>query len=391
MLIKRQINIPKNHHFFLFGPRQVGKSTLLKSEFVNEPHLYYDLLHSEVYRKFYATPEYLRLEVESAVKKNNITHIIIDEIQKIPQLLDEIHSLIVSGLPCYFICSGSSARKLKRMHANMLGGRAWTLHLYPFNYFEIKKDLEFNTILRYGTIPTVFLSKDNTERNEILRSYVDTYLKEEVELEAGIRNLGGFLRFLPIASAQNGEITNFANIARETGVKYHVVKEYYKILEDTLIGFFLLPYSRSIRKKMVRHPKFYFFDTGIVSALNMRLTVPMQSHDPEYGKIFEHFILLELIKLNVYKRADLKFSFYRTEKGAEVDCIIEFPSHKIIALEIKSIKNPAPVHLSGLYSFHEIVPEAELILTCCTDKPLKINNVSILPWNELLEYINSMI
>ncbi len=159
-----------------------------------------------------------------------------------------------------------------------------------------------------------------------MRSYVETYIKEEIEIEAQVRNLGSFLRFLPIAAAQNGEITNFSNIARECSIKNNTVFEYYKILEDTLIGFFLLPYNKSIRKKLTKHPKFYFFDTGVVSALNRRLTIPLDNVDSEYGKYFEHFFICELIRLNEYKRRDIQFSFYRTEKGAEVDVILEFPN-----------------------------------------------------------------
>lgn len=387
MFLPRLLNLPHNKNFFLFGPRQTGKSTLIKSLFPPEKNLYYDLLHSETYRQLLANPETLRAEVHAALSLRRISHVIIDEVQKIPQLLDEVHSLIESNIASSFILSGSSSRKLKRSHANMLAGRAWTFRLFPFIYQEIKDSFEIGNILRFGALPSVYLSKDDLERSEILRSYVDTYIEEEIELEANMRNLGGFLRFLPIAASQNGELVNYSNIARETGVSFNTVKEYYKILEDTLLGFFLFPYGRSIRKKMVKHPKFYFFDTGVVSALTRKLSVPFLEHSYEYGQAFEHFFICELIRLNDYRRLDLEFSFYRTERGAEVDCIIENPKGKIIAVEIKSTRVPSASHCTGLYSLKQRVPNAELILACQTQKPIKLKEVIGMPWEEALQYI----
>jgi predicted AAA+ superfamily ATPase len=218
---------------------------------------------------------------------------------------------------------------------------------------------------------------------------VNTYIKEEIEVEANIRNLSGFLRFLPIAAYQNGEMVNYLNIARESGVSNHTVKEYYKILEDTFLGFFLLPYARSIRKKMVKHPKFYFFDHGMVSTLTNRLRVDLHESSYEFGKAFEHFVILEIIKLNHYHRLDLDLSFYRTEGGAEVDCVIETPAGKTIALELKSTTSPVPAMLKGLYSFKEKVPDARLILGCRAERAQIINDVTVLPWQEVIEYIHS--
>ncbi|MEW5691774.1 MAG: AAA family ATPase [Candidatus Hydrogenedentota bacterium] len=390
MLIKRQVQLPKNKNFFLFGPRQTGKSTLLKHTFSNKRPLYYDILKSEIFRKLAANPEVLRSEIQAVMLTKKITHVIIDEVQKIPGIMDELQSLIDSKIPCNFIISGSSPRKLKRAHANMLAGRAWTFHLYPFTYFEIKDTFELNRVLQFGSIPPIYCASSDTERYEILNSYVDTYIKEEVEIEADIRNIGGFLRFLPMAASQNGEVLNFSNIARETGVKYNSVREYYKILEDTLIGFYLLPYGRSIRKKMTRHPKFYLFDTGIVNALNKRLQVTLEQNSYEFGRLFEQFLVCEIIRMNNYRRADFTISFYRTERGVEVDCIIETPKGKIVALEIKSTRNPDTTHCSGLISFKEKVKEAELILACRIDIPRKLDKVLAYPWETALEYISTI-
>jgi len=387
MYIERTIKLPKNNNFFLFGPRQTGKSTLLKNQFPSQESLYYDLLKTEVYRKLLARPEIFRNEVHAALKSKQPLHIIIDEVQKIPQLLDEVHFLIESGVPGYFILSGSSSRKLKRYQANMLAGRAWTFQLFPFSYLELKDDFDLFTVLKYGALPGVYLNPGEYEKRETLHSYVDTYIKEEIEIEANIRNLSGFLRFLPIAGHQNGELLNYSNIARETEISGHVVKEYYKILEDTFLGFFLLPYARSIRKKMAKQPKFYFFDPGIVTTLDNRLRVNLEENSFEFGRAFEHFMILEIIKLNHYHRLDLVLSFYRTERGAEVDCIIETPAGKTLAIEIKSTVNPTSTMLKGLYSFKEKVPGAQLILACRVDRPQQMKDVAVIPWQEVLDFI----
>ena len=389
MFIERIIKLPKNKNFFLFGPRQTGKSTLLKNRFVSDKTLYYDLLKTDVYRNLLARPEVFRNEVTAALNSKEISHVIIDEVQKVPLLLDEVHSLVESDVRCFFILSGSSSRQLKRSQANMLAGRAWTFQLYPFSSVELKNNFDLNSALKYGTLPVIYLSVDEDEKRETLRSYVDTYIKEEIEIEANIRNLSGFLRFLPIAANQNGELVNYSNIARESGVSHHTVREYYKILEDTLLGFFLLPYGKSIRKRMVQHPKFYLFDPGIVTTLTNRLRADLQENSYEFGKAFEHFFLLEITRLNHYHRLDLALSFYRTERGAEVDCIIETPAGKTIAVEIKASANPSSSMLTGLKSFKEKAVDAQLILACRVERPQVIKDVTVLPWQDALELIHS--
>jgi len=389
MFIERTINLPKNRHFFLFGPRQTGKSTLLKREFAPGQTLYYDLLKSDVYRQLLSRPETFRNEVMAAIKSKSISHIIIDEVQKIPQLLDEVHFLVESGVSCFFILSGSSSRKLKRCQANMLAGRAWTFQLYPFSSLELPAGFDLTSVLKFGTLPAVYLTADEHEKSETLRSYVNTYIKEEVEIEAHIRNLSGFLRFLPMAAHQNGELINYSNMARETGVSLHTVREYYKILEDTLLGFFLLPYGASLRKRMVKHPKFYFFDPGVVSALANRLRTDLAENSYDFGRAFEHFFLLEIIRLNHYRRLDLDISFYRTERGAEVDCIIKTPAGKTLAVEIKSTTSPSSAMLLGLLSFKERASAAQAIVACRVERPQLMRGVSILPWQEALALIAS--
>jgi len=381
------LSIPKNKNVFIFGPRQTGKSTLLARSFSDDKSQFYNLLEADTYNKLLANPQLFRNEVETACKIENKKNIIVDEVQKIPQILDEVHNLIEKKLPCNFILSGSSSRKLKRFQANMLAGRAWTFNLFPFVYQEIKKNFSLDDILRFGSLPSVNLLKTNTEKQEVLRSYVNTYIKEEIEIEANIRNLGSFLRFLPMAAAENGEVLNYSNIARETGIKSSTAKEYYKILEDTLIGFFLLPYNRSVRKRLTKHPKFYFFDLGLVSALNKKLKIPLLESSYEYGKAFEHFFICEIFRLNEYLRLDLDISFYRTERGAEVDLVLQTPKGKTIAIEIKSTKNPVPRHCSGLYSFKKVVPEAKLFLVSRVSNLMQFNDVLVLPWEKFWDYV----
>ena len=202
-----------------------------------------------------------------------------------------------------------------------------------------------------------------------------------------IRHLGGFLRFLTLASDNNGQIINYSTIARECGVSYQTIKGYFQILEDTLIGFFLLPYARSIRKRLIQHPKFYFFDTGVARALQKTLVVDLQPKTYEYGRCFEHFIILEMIRLASYQELDYQFSFYRTSNQAEVDLIIETPDKSIHAIEIKASDRPETEALSGLLSFKEACPRAVLYCACLAPRRRNIKGVSILPWQDIFEAI----
>jgi len=316
-MINRLLKIPKKHSFFIFGPRQTGKSTLLGRKFVRPKVMYYDLLKSEEYLRLSAHPGLFREEVSARVPA--VTHVVIDEVQRVPALLNEVHHLLENPHPPYFCLSGSSARKLKRSHANLLAGRAWTYHLYPLTHREIGEKFSLSKALNLGTLPSVYLTDSAQEAQRTLRAYVETYLKEEIEAEALTRNLGSFLRFLTLAADNSGNVINYSTIARECGVSYQTVKEYFKILEDTLIGFFLLPYARSARKRLIKHPKFYFFDTGVLRAMKKTVTLQLQPQTDEYGRIFEHFIILEIMRLAAYAESDYQFSFYGSSNKAEVD------------------------------------------------------------------------
>jgi uncharacterized protein len=380
MFIKRYLQLPKSKSFFLLGPRQTGKSTIIAASFSKEKHLIYDLLHGETYRKLRVNPELLREEVEAAQRIQGITHVVIDEVQRVPALLDEVHSILESPKPCYFVLSGSSARKLKRSHANMLGGRALNIHFHPFIYLEVADSFSLTSVLTYGSLPSVYTCTSDQDKSDALRAYVDLYLNEEIELEANIRNLEAFLSFLLMASAQCGEIVNYTTIAREAGVSANTIKGYYKILEDTLLGYFLMPYSRSIRKKLVQHPKFYLFDTGVVRAITKKLKAPLVPRTSDYGNAFEQWLITEMMRINDYKTMDLTFSFYRTDQGVEVDLVIETPYGDVVAVEIKSTTIPIAKSTKSLRLFQKVVPNCLPCVVCCCSNAIVIEGVLCVPW-----------
>lgn len=385
-MIKRTIQLSRKHSFFIFGPRQTGKSTLLRSTFPDGNVLYYDLLKSEEYLRLTARPGLFREEVAAREKK--ITHVIVDEIQRVPALLNEIHHLLENASGAVHFClSGSSARKLKRSHANLLAGRAWTYHLFPLTHRELGEKFSLEKALNLGTLPSVYLTENAQDARHTLRAYVETYLKEEVEAEAVTRSLGGFLRFLALAADENGNVVNFSTIARECGVSYKTVQGYFQILEDTLTGFFLFPYARSVRKRLIRHPKFYFFDTGVVRAMRKTVAVELQPKTFEYGRAFEHFVILEIMHLASYQNLDYSFSFYGSSNQAEVDLIVETPKKEVFAVEIKSSASPESEALKGLKSFKEICPKA--VLYCASLSPRKrvVRDITVLPWRDIFEAV----
>lgn len=384
---KRILRLPQNAHFFLFGPRQVGKSTLIKDFFCPDHSVYYNLLSEKEYTRLIAKPELLVEEINGLDEK--ISHVIIDEIQRIPALLNEVHNLIENNdKQIYFVMSGSSARKLKRGQVNMLGGRAWMRYLYPLSYKELENDFHLGRALLFGTLPAVYLAEDEAAR-EILESYVETYLTEEIRAEAIVRNIGAFSRFLKLAASESGNLLNYSNIAREAATSNQSIKEYFQVLEDTLIGCFLQPYDKSSRKRLVKHPKFYLFDNGVRNALLRNLSDEIIPATYSYGIAFEHFIINEIIKLNRYYKTNWDLSFYRSANDAEVDLIMENNNGRVIAIEIKSSEVPDKSDLRGLFSFQDIRQEAELVCVSRADKKRDLDTIQIYPWQEFLEQIFS--
>lgn len=370
-MLSRKIDLQDitNDSIFLWGARQTGKSTLLKIQF---PDTYYvDLLKSDEFERYNRRPALLREEL-SLLPAGGL--VIIDEIQKIPALLDEVHWLM-SNHGLRFILSGSSARKLRRSGVNLLGGRAIRKHLYPFVSAEIP-DFDLVKACNNGMLPRHYLTEDASDR---LHAYVGDYLQQEIKAEALTRNLNTFSRFMEVAALSNGEIVNYKNIASECGVSAPTVKEYFSILEETLIGYTIPGFTRKIKRRVIQSPKFYYFDVGIANFLLKRSALNPGS--PEFGHAFEHFIMQEIIAYLGYYRPRLDLSYWRTTSGYEVDAII---GDAETAIEIKSSGEVQSHHTRGLKAFSEEFPSARLIVVSLDKKPRRVNNVEIYPVLEFL-------
>ena len=366
--------------FFLFGPRQVGKSTLLKKE---KADLTIDLLDPELQLTYNKNPNLLSQQIDEI--KPSAT-IFIDEVQRVPKILDVIHSLMEQKPKLRFILCGSSARKLRHGAFNLLGGRALYRTMHPLTMEELSKTFNLQWILGYGSLPKIYSTlKQNKlkETQDLLRSYVITYLREEIKSEALVRNLRGFQNFLDIAAAQYAEQINFSGISRDCQIALSTVREYYSILEDTLLGFFLYPYLKSQRKRMSHQPKFYFFDNGVTRAGIG--TLQDKPSLPEQGRLYEQWILQEIIRYNEYYQKDWKLSFWRTSHGAEVDIIISRGIKIIYAIECKLSPHPSSNDLSGLKSFNENYPEVPCFIVAPVKEPLKLSFVRVIHPTRLFE------
>lgn len=382
MFVKRLLELSKNHSFFLFGARGTGKSTLLDQCFFPENCLKLDLLNSEIEAKLARRPNELADIVHELPE--NVTHVIIDEIQKIPKLLDIVHSLIEEKAKI-FVMTGSSARKLKRGAANLLAGRAFVYHLFPFSSLELTNHFNLMDVLAYGSLPKIFELQNSKEKQQFLMSYAQTYLKEEILIEQLIRKLDPFRRFLEVSAQGNGKIINFSNIARDVGVDDKTVKQYFEILEDTLVGFFLEPFQHSFRKRLSQKPKFYYFDTGVARTLARLLSVPLQPQTSYFGEVFEHYVITESLKLANYFKPEYRFSYLQTKDDAEIDLVVERPGLPLLFIEIKSTEC---VELEQLRTFESLSKDfGECLPVCFSRDPYakKLGNILVLPWREGLQ------
>jgi len=329
-MFKRIVNLSKTQSFFLFGARGTGKTTLLNQVFTQNT-LKIDLLDSSFEEKLEQDPQSLKTMIDA---QKNLNWVLIDEIQKLPKLLDVVHQLS-SNKKIKFILTGSSARKLKRGNANLLAGRAIKLICHPLTSFELGLEFQLNQVLEFGSLPEVF-ALDSVEKKYFLRAYVDNYFKEEIVAEQIVRTLKPFRNFLSVAAQMNGKILNINKISKDVGVDHSTVQNYFEILEDTLVGFILEPFHQSIRKRQRQSSKFYFFDVGVTRALTKQLDIPLIPETTDYGNAFEHFIILEIKRLADYYKPDWTFSYLRTKDDAEIDLIIERPGEKTLLIEIKS-------------------------------------------------------
>ena len=377
-MYKRMLDfgLSRKHSCFLWGPRQAGKSTLLRQRF--PAAVVYDLLLSDQYRRFLHDPSVLRQEITrmGLTGKNQKDPVIIDEIQKVPDLLDDVHWMI-ERMGLRFILCGSSARKVKRGHANLLGGRAPSLELHPLVCLEIP-DFDIVRALNNGLLPPHYSAKDSKTLRE---AYVGAYIKEEIASEAIVRNLPAFSRFLEVAALSNGEMVVFHNIAADCGVSAPTVKEYFTILEDTLLGRFVPAFTRRARRRVIGSPRFYFFDVGIVGALTRRGRVEPGSE--LWGRAFEHFVFMELSAHSAYAGGQYPIAYWRTASQIEVDFILGDGS---VAIEVKSTTLARDHDLRGLRAFkEEHRPKRALLVSMDTHARRTSDGVEILPWRVFLE------
>jgi predicted AAA+ superfamily ATPase len=380
VMFNRQVAPTKSKSYFLFGPRQTGKSTFVKSLMTSED-LYIDLLPQRDFLGYAKQPGKMREEILAHLDRVDSPLCVIDEIQKIPALLDEVHELIESK-GVRFILTGSSARKLRRGGANLLAGRAYTYRLFPLTFGEAGKLFDLDKALMVGMLPVLWASDDENPR-EFLTSYAETYLKEEVAAEGLVRDIGPFAQFLDIAAANDGETVNFNNIARECSVSVKTVQQYFQILEDTFLAVKLPAWTRSERKRLISHPRYYLFDTGVTNALAHTLTGRLNPN--VYGRRFEQFVIVQMMAHVEYRRLDFQFHYWRTHHGAEVDLLLCRGNRIICALEIKSSRHISTETLGGLKRFVDDNSNVPAYVLGHTQKRRRLDNkVIIVNWDDFI-------
>ena len=380
-------NLKTRQNVFLFGARGTGKSTLLKKLFSTKNVLWVDLLNYKEETVFSKNPDRLSFLIAT----NKYKTVIIDEIQKVPKLLDVIHKEIEKNKKIKFVMTGSSARKLKRGQANLLAGRAVSYHLYPFSCFELNKLFDLNKALQLGTLPKLLELKSKTEKMLFLESYVENYLKEEILQEQIVRKIPPFKNFLEIIAQLNGQIINYSKFAREIGSDLKTIQNYFSILEDTLIGYFLPAYHRSIRKQQQKAPKFYLFDMGVRRALEDNFTLSLKPKTYGFGQAFEHFIILECFKLNHYLKRSYKFFYYKTKTGLEIDLIIQRPGKKELLVEIKSTDVIRKDHIKTIKHLSSSWDVPHLAQVWSLDEQAQnIEGITCFPWKTALKKLFSL-
>ena len=381
-MISRLLETSKENSFFLFGARGTGKTTYIKDIFNAENSIYIDLLQPDIEDLYSRKPK--TLEQQVLILSDSIKWIIIDEIQKAPRLLNIVHRLIELSNK-KFVLTSSSGRKLKRGASNLLAGRAFVYTMHPLIYLELQGSFDLNSALHWGTLPRLFSLQDDKDKQAYLRAYALTYLKEEIVAEQIIRKLDPFRNFLEIAAQSNGKIINYTNIAKDVGVDTKTVISYFSILEDTLIGFILPPFNRSVRKQQRTNPKFYYFDTGVKRSLDRTLGVSMKEGTYEYGKAFEHFIIAEIIRSSGYLYPDWRFFYLQTGGGAEIDLIIDRPGLPYVIIEIKSSNTIDERATRILDKFFDDFNSP--VCLCISNDPIlkKINNVTCIHWQQAIK------
>ncbi|MBT3200203.1 MAG: ATP-binding protein [Phycisphaerales bacterium] len=374
--IQRFFPLPSSS-FFLFGPRGTGKSTWLRT--YAPKAIWLDLLDPETYRTYLSNPERLRELIDAAPDSERV---IIDEVQKVPQLLDVVHQLIEEKhRPLQFILTGSSARKLKRTGIDLLAGRALLKTFHPFMAAELGDRFDLGQALRLGMLPLVLDSKDP---EETLKAYISLYLREEVQAEGLVRNVGGFSRFLETISLSHGAQINLSNIARECHVGRKTAEGFLNILEDLLLGFRIRPFTKRARRQMVQHPKFYYMDTGVFRSL--RPKGPLDTPEMVGGTCLEGLVAQHLRAWIAYSKSDCELYFWRTKSGLEVDFIL-YGQDTFLAIEVKKSRSVFSTDIRPLAEFKKDYPEAQVCLLYGGSERLKIKDVPCLPCETFLRHL----
>jgi predicted AAA+ superfamily ATPase len=377
-MYSRIITPPKTKSFFLFGPRGTGKTTWVKSTFPKAAYI--DLLEAELFNDLTANPQRLSNFIPLDLKD----WVIIDEVQRIPELLHEVHRLIETKR-YRFILTGSSPRKLKRKGPNLLAGRALTLSMYPLSVAELGDDFRLEHSMRYGQLPSVYTEADP---KKYLEAYVKTYLEEEIRQEGLTRNLSAFARFLEAASFSQGSILNISSVARECHVERKVVESYFSILEDLMIGYRIPIFSKKAKRRLIVHPKFYFFDAGVYRTL--RPMGPLDAPEEVEGVALETLFLQELIALNSAFDFGYKIFYWRTSNGREVDFVLYGPKG-MLSFEIKRTSRITSAMLGGLNSFLADYPMAKAYFVYTGNRRMHEGKIEIVPLLEILKNLKMAI
>jgi predicted AAA+ superfamily ATPase len=374
-LLRRNNN---NQSFFLFGPRGTGKTTWLKKNFKNS--IYLDLLDSRLNRTLQAKPEKLLNYIPEDYKD----WIILDEVQKIPTLLNEVHKLI-EDKSYKFILTGSSARSLRKRGVNLLAGRALTYYFHPLTKKELAKDFSLSHSLKYGQLPMAYTSTDPIK---FLDSYVYTYLKEEILQEGLTRNIGNFSRFLETASFSQGEVLNVTQVAEESQLERKLTENYFKILEDLLIAIRIPIFKKRAKRKLISHNKFYYFDVGVFRSL--RPTGPLDSESEIEGPALETLFLQEIVAINDYYNLGYKIYYWRSITGLEVDFVLYGPKG-LLAFEIKRKSNINKKDLKGLHAFKKDYPESKSFIFCNSQREEYYEGIQVIPIIKAIDHLSDIL
>lgn len=381
-MVNRIANLSKRNSFFLFGARGTGKSTLIREQFLSAfSTLSIDLLNSDLEEEYSKHPMLLYEKIKSNPKKWD--WIFIDEVQKVPKLLDVVHKSL-EELKVKFILTGSSARKLKREGANLLAGRAFWHSLFPFTKEELAQDFHLDSILQWGALPQIFSLESDADKKQYLKSYNQIYLKEEIKAEQLIRNIDPFRDFLEVAAQMSGKIINYSKIGNDVGVDHKTVQNYFSILTDTLLGFILPTFHQSVRKSQRMSPKFYYFDIGVKNALAQSIDSKPMPATTTYGELFEHFIMLEIYRLNEYFQKDYRMSFLMTKNNVEIDLILT-KGRRHYAIEIKSAQHIDESEVKRTYALAKDIPNLKKIFYISNHKEQRMcHGVECLYWADFL-------